>query len=158
MNQFKMKINSRNEKLSPDESENAKLPRTLESTIFEILLAVILVVVWVLLLRSLKTLNLAVPIGFYIAPAITSVMALVLMFFVAYRPGYVNMGGKGATNLKQKKLKAQFARVLSLMMALLPLNSLENMSMQNGSFSVVFAFVAIVGAVVYSILIYRAGK
>ena len=158
MNLFKMKINNRNEKLSPNESENVKLPRTLESTIFEILLAVILVVVWVLLLRSLKTLNLAVPAEFYIAPAITSVMALVLMFFVAYRPGYVNMGGKGATNLKQQKLKAQFARVLSLMMALLPLNSLENLSMQSGFFTVVFGIVAIVGAVVYSILIYRAGR
>ena len=171
MKLFRLRIMKPNDVVTRNGTEKIKLPRTLESTIFEIALVVITVVAWILILRTTKSLNEPVPTHFdingtpnrfgelkeyYIMSAFLNVMALFMMFFVAYRPGYVNVGGKTeASDMSQCRLKGQFTRVLSLLLALLPLGVLYAILYGSIVYVVILGVLTMITSIVYSILIHR---
>ena len=130
---------------------------------------VITVVAWILILRTTKSLNEPVPTHFdykgnpnrfgelkefYIVSAFMNVMALFMMFFVAYRPGTVNVGGQSeASDMRQCRLKGQLTRVLSLLLALYPLGVLYAILYGSIVYVVVLGILTMITSVVYSILI-----
>jgi drug/metabolite transporter (DMT)-like permease len=96
-----------------EDLNNIRLPRTKESTLFEIVLAIIIIIEGVFI--YLKS---AGDSGTLTIAAIPLLAAVVLMV-TAYRPKWINMPVT-IKNYRQMELKAQSARVIALVVALFP--------------------------------------
>ncbi len=170
LNLFRLKTKDVNEMLTTGGSGHVKLPRTLESTIFEIVWVAVTVVTWIVILRENKELEEPVPthfdlegnpnghsslLVFYLIMAFLSAASAFLMFYVAYRPRYVNVGTDKTQkdSERQLKLKGQEGRVLAIILALHPLAFSLTARDGNPVFIIGLVAVLTVVCVVYSILI-----
>lgn len=173
LNLFRIKTKSVNEMLTKGGSGNVKLPRTLESTIFEVVWVAVTVATWIVILRETKSVEEPVPthfdlegnpngysslLVFYLIMALLSAGSAFLMFYVAYRPRLVNVGTKNIQkdSVRQLKLKGQFGRVLAILLALHPLAF--SLTSRNGNPAFLIGLMAVlsVASVVYSIIIRRS--
>ena len=171
LNLFRIKTKSVNEMIATGGSGHVKLPRTLESTIFEIVWVAVTVVTWIVILRENKELEEPVPthfdlegnpnghsslLIFYLILAFMSAASAFFMFYVAYRPRFVNVATDKTQkdSMRQLKLKGQLGRVLAILLALQPLAF--SLTARNGNPVYVIGMVAVLSVVcvVYSILIH----
>lgn len=134
-------------KLNKDNRPAVKVSRTLEGTIFEIVVAAILIVSWVIIIINLDNLPASYPFAQCI---ITSVVSLCLMA-AAYFPNSINMPVQINTP-RQYALAIRMVRIIGVIMSLMPVTAYFH-SMLSKVFCVGGLVVVII---IFSVLIYRA--
>lgn len=137
-----------------EDLNNVRLPRTKESTLFEVLLAVIIIIEGAYLYIKSS--------GDFGTLTIAGILLLVAaaMMATAYWPRWINIPVT-IKNFRQMELKAQSARVIALVVALFPVLFANEPLMRGTSGSVVgIGFTAVVVAIIgfYVWKIEQAGK
>lgn len=134
-------------KLKKDNRPAVKVNRTLEGTIFEIVVAAILIVSWVIIIINRNNLPASFPFAQCI---ITSVVSLCLMA-AAYFPNSINMPVQINTP-RQYALAIRMVRIIGVILSLMPVTTYFH-SMLSTVFCVGGLIVVII---IFSVLIYRA--
>ena len=134
-------------KLKKDNRPTVKVNRTLEGTIFEIVVAAILIVSWVLIIINRDNLPASFP---FAQCVVTSVVSLGMMV-AAYFPNSINMPVQINTP-RQYALAIRMVRIIGVILSLMPVTAYFH-SMLSTVFCVGGLVVVII---IFSVLIYRA--
>ena len=134
-------------KLKKDNRPAVKVNRTLEGTIFEIVVAAILIVSWVLIIINRDNLPASFP---FAQCVVTSVVSLGMMV-AAYFPNSINMPVQINTP-RQYALAIRMVRIIGVILSLMPVTAYFH-SMLSTVFCVGGLVVVII---IFSVLIYRA--
>ena len=152
-----------------DEQVKVVLERTIESTVFEVVQGIILLVSWVLIWLMLRHAGDTIPthINFsgqpdawgspseiYVFAAVMSVASIALMW-CAYRPHIINMPVAIRTP-RQVLLKSRAARVCALLFSFLPLALVDSMIHTRMLPVMLIAGLSMVVIVVFSVLSRRS--
>lgn len=134
-------------KLKKDNRPAVKVNRTLEGTIFEIVVAAILIVSWVIIIMNRNNL----PAWFPLAQCIITSLVSLGMMVAAYFPNSINMPVQINTP-RQYALAIRMVRIIGVIMSLMPVTAYFH-SMLSTVFCVGGLVVVII---IFSVLIYRA--
>ena len=134
-------------KLKKDNRPEVKVNRTLEGTIFEIVVAAILIVSWVIIIINRDNLPASFPFAQCI---ITSVVSLGMMA-AAYFPNSINMPVQINTP-RQYALAIRMVRIIGVIMSLMPVTAYFH-SMLSTAFCVGGLVVVII---IFTILLHKA--
>lgn len=134
-------------KLKKDNRPAVKVNRTLEGTIFEIIVAAILIVSWVIIIINLNNL----PASFPFAQCITTSVVSLCLMAAAYFPNSINMPVQINTP-RQYALAIRMVRIIGVILSLMPVTAYFH-SMLSTVFCVGGLVVVII---IFSVLIYRA--
>lgn len=134
-------------KLKKDNRPTVKVNRTLEGTIFEIVVAAILIVSWVIIIMNLDNL----PAWFPLTQCIITSLVSLGMMVAAYFPNSINMPVQINTP-RQYALAIRMVRIIGVIMSLMPVTAYFH-SMLSTAFCVGGLVVVII---IFSVLIYRA--
>ena len=134
-------------KLKKDNRPAVKVNRTLEGTIFEIVVAAILIVSWVLIIMNRNNL----PAWFPLAQCIITSLVSLGMMVAAYFPNSINMPVQINTP-RQYALAIRMVRIIGVILSLMPVTAYFH-SMLSTVFCVGGLVVVII---IFSVLIYRA--
>lgn len=134
-------------KLKKDNRPAVKVNRTLEGTIFEIIVAAILIVSWVLIIMNRNNL----PAWFPLAQCIITSLVSLGMMVAAYFPNSINMPVQINTP-RQYALAIRMVRIIGVILSLMPVTAYFH-SMLSTVFCVGGLVVVII---IFSVLIYRA--
>lgn len=152
-----------------DEQPKVKLGRTIESTVFEVVQGIILLVSWVLIWLMLRHAGDTIPthINFsgqpdawgstceaYVFAAVFSVASIALMW-CAYWPHIINMPVAIRTS-RQVLLKSRAARVCALIFSFLPLAFIDGMIHTRFLPLMLIVGLSMVVIIVFSVLIHRS--
>lgn len=102
-------------KLKKDNRPAVKVNRTLEGTIFEIIVAAILIVSWVIIIINRNNL----PASFPFTQCITVSVVSLGMLIAAYFPNSINMPVQ-ITTPRQYALAIRMVRIIGLILSLMP--------------------------------------
>lgn len=134
-------------KLKKDNRPAVKVNRTLEGTIFEIVVAAILIVSWVIIIMNRNNL----PAWFPLAQCIITSLVSLGMMVAAYFPNSINMPVQINTP-RQYALAIRMVRIIGVILSLMPVTAYFH-SMLSTVFCVGGLVVVII---IFSVLIYRA--
>lgn len=134
-------------KLKKDNRPAVKVNRTLEGTIFEIVVAAILIVSWVIIIINRNNL----PASFPFAQCIVTSLVSLGMMVAAYFPNSINMPVQINTP-RQYALAIRMVRIIGVILSLMPVTAYFH-SMLSTVFCVGGLVVVII---IFSVLIYRA--
>ena len=134
-------------KLKKDNRPAVKVNRTLEGTIFEIVVAAILIVSWVIIIMNRDNL----PAWFPLPQCIITSLVSLGMMVAAYFPNSINMPVQINTP-RQYALAIRMVRIIGVIMSLMPVTAYLH-SMLSTAFCVGGLVVVII---IFSVLIYRA--
>ena len=134
-------------KLKKDNRPAVKVNRTLEGTIFEIVVAAILIVSWVIIIMNLDNL----PAWFPLPQCIITSLVSLGMMVAAYFPNSINMPVQINTP-RQYALAIRMVRIIGVILSLMPVTAYFH-SMLSTVFCVGGLVVVII---IFSVLIYRA--
>lgn len=134
-------------KLKKDNRPAVKVNRTLEGTIFEIVVAAILIVSWVIIIMNLNNL----PAWFPLTQCIITSLVSLGMLVAAYFPNSINMPVQINTP-RQYALAIRMVRIIGVILSLMPVTTYFH-SMLSTAFCVGGLVVVII---IFSVLIYRA--
>ena len=134
-------------KLKKDNRPAVKVNRTLEGTIFEIVVAAILIVSWVIIIINRNNL----PASFPFAQCIVTSLVSLGMLVAAYFPNSINMPVQINTP-RQYALAIRMVRIIGVILSLMPVTAYFH-SMLSTVFCVGGLVVVII---IFSVLIYRA--
>ena len=134
-------------KLKKDNRPAVKVNRTLEGTIFEIVVAAILIVSWVIIIMNRNNL----PASFPFAQCIVTSLVSLGMMVAAYFPNSINMPVQINTP-RQYALAIRMVRIIGVILSLMPVTAYFH-SMLSTVFCVGGLVVVII---IFSVLIYRA--
>lgn len=135
-------------KLKKDNRPAVKVNRTLEGTIFEIVVAAILIVSWVIIIMNRNNL----PAWFPLSQCIITSLVSLGMMVAAYFPNSINMPVRIETPL-QYALAIRMARIIGLILSLMPVTTYFH-SMLSTVFCVGGLVVVII---IFTVLIHKAG-
>lgn len=134
-------------KLKKDNRPAVKVNRTLEGTIFEIVVAAILIVSWVIIIMNRNNL----PAWFPLTQCIITSLVSLGMMVAAYFPNSINMPVQINTP-RQYALAIRMVRIIGVILSLMPMTAYFH-SMLSTVFCVGGLVVVII---IFSVLIYRA--
>lgn len=134
-------------KLKKDNRPAVKVNRTLEGTIFEIVVAAILIVSWVIIIINRNNL----PAWFPLTQCIITSLVSLGMMVAAYFPNSINMPVQ-ITTPRQYALAIRMVRIIGVILSLMPVTAYFH-SMLSTVFCVGGLVVVII---IFSVLIYRA--
>ena len=134
-------------KLKKDNRPAVKVNRTLEGTIFEIVVAAILIVSWVIIIMNRNNL----PAWFPLTQCIITSSVSLGMMVAAYFPNSINMPVQINTP-RQYALAIRMVRIIGVILSLMPVTAYFH-SMLSTVFCVGGLVVVII---IFSVLIYRA--
>ena len=134
-------------KLKKDNRPTVKVNRTLKGTIFEIVVAAILIVSWVIIIMNLDNL----PAWFPFSQCIITSFVSLGMMVAAYFPNSINMPVQINTP-RQYALAIRMVRIIGVILSLMPVTAYFH-SMLSTVFCVGGLVVVII---IFSVLIYRA--
>lgn len=134
-------------KLKKDNRPAVKVNRTLEGTIFEIVVAAILIVSWVIIIMNRNNL----PAWFPLSQCIITSLVSLGMLVAAYFPNSINMPVQINTP-RQYALAIRMVRIIGVILSLMPVTAYFH-SMLSTVFCVGGLVVVII---IFSVLIYRA--
>ena len=134
-------------KLKKDNRPAVKVNRTLEGTIFEIVVAAILIVSWVIIIMNRDNL----PAWFPLSQCIITSLVSLGMMVAAYFPNSINMPVQINTP-RQYALAIRMVRIIGVILSLMPVTAYFH-SMLSTVFCVGGLVVVII---IFSVLIYRA--
>lgn len=134
-------------KLKKDNRPAVKVNRTLEGTIFEIVVAAILIVSWVIIIMNRNNL----PAWFPLTQCIITSLVSLGMMVAAYLPNSINMPVQINTP-RQYALAIRMVRIIGVILSLMPVTAYFH-SMLSTVFCVGGLVVVII---IFSVLIYRA--
>ncbi len=134
-------------KLKKDNRPAVKVNRTLEGTIFEIVVAAILIVSWVIIIMNLDN----IPAWFPLPQCIITSSVSLGMMVAAYFPNSINMPVQINTP-RQYALAIRMVRIIGVILSLMPVTAYFH-SMLSTVFCVGGLVVVII---IFSVLIYRA--
>ena len=134
-------------KLKKDNRPTVKVNRTLEGTIFEIVVAAILIVSWVLIIINRDNLPASFP---FAQCVVTSVVSLGMMV-AAYFPNSINMPVQINTP-RQYALAIRMVRIIGVILSLMPVTAYFH-SMLSTVFCVGGLVVVII---IFSVLLHKA--
>ena len=134
-------------KLKKDNLPAVKVNRTLEGTIFEIVVAAILIVSWVIIIMNLDN----IPAWFPLPQCIITSSVSLGMMVAAYFPNSINMPVQINTP-RQYALAIRMVRIIGVILSLMPVTAYFH-SMLSTVFCVGGLVVVII---IFSVLIYRA--
>lgn len=134
-------------KLKKDNRPAVKVNRTLEGTIFEIVVAAILIVSWVIIIMNRNNL----PAWFPLTQCIITSLVSLGMMVAAYFPNSINMPVQINTP-RQYALAIRMVRIIGVILSLMPVTAYFH-SMLSTVFCVGGLVVVII---IFSVLIYRA--
>lgn len=134
-------------KLKKDNRPAVKVNRTLEGTIFEIVVAAILIVSWVIIIMNRNNL----PAWFPLSQCIITSLVSLGMMVAAYFPNSINMPVQINTP-RQYALAIRMVRIIGVILSLMPVTAYFH-SMLSTVFCVGGLVVVII---IFSVLIYRA--
>lgn len=134
-------------KLKKDNRPAVKVNRTLEGTIFEIVVAAILIVSWVIIIINRNNL----PAWFPLTQCIITSLVSLGMMVAAYFPNSINMPVQINTP-RQYALAIRMVRIIGVILSLMPVTAYFH-SMLSTVFCVGGLVVVII---IFSVLIYRA--
>ena len=134
-------------KLKKDNRPAVKVNRTLEGTIFEIVVAAILIVSWVIIIMNRNNL----PAWFPLTQCIITSLVSLGMMVAAYFPNSINMPVQINTP-RQYALAIRRVRIIGVILSLMPVTAYFH-SMLSTVFCVGGLVVVII---IFSVLIYRA--
>lgn len=134
-------------KLKKDNRPAVKVNRTLEGTIFEIVVAAILIVSWVIIIMNRNNL----PAWFPLSQCIITSLVSLGMMVSAYFPNSINMPVQINTP-RQYALAIRMVRIIGVILSLMPVTAYFH-SMLSTVFCVGGLVVVII---IFSVLIYRA--
>lgn len=134
-------------KLKKDNRPAVKVNRTLEGTIFEIVVAAILIVSWVIIIMNRNNL----PAWFPLPQCIITSLVSLGMMVAAYFPNSINMPVQINTP-RQYALAIRMVRIIGVILSLMPVTAYFH-SMLSTVFCVGGLVVVII---IFSVLIYRA--
>lgn len=154
--------------------KDVKLHRTTESTLFEIVFAIVMMVVWGLIIWMICRAPDIVPTHFdgsgrpnaygspigILVPCIIITVAAIICMVIAYYPRYINMPLK-ITNTRQVELAIRSVRVAGITLLLLSLAIVYTLlGMESPSVIPVLVvnFLLLLEIIVFSILAYKAKK
>lgn len=135
-------------KLKKDNRPAVKVNRTLEGTIFEIIVAAILIVSWVIIIINRNNL----PASFPFTQCITVSVVSLGMLIAAYFPNSINMPVQ-ITTPRQYALAIRMVRIIGLILSLMPATTYFH-SMLSTVFCVGGMVVVII---IFTVLIHKAG-
>lgn len=135
-------------KLKKDNRPAVKVNRTLEGTIFEIVVAAILIVSWVIIIMNRNNL----PASFPFTQCITVSVVSLGMLIAAYFPNSINMPVQ-ITTPRQYALAIRMVRIIGLILSLMPVTTYFH-SMLSTVFCVGGMVVVII---IFALLIHKAG-
>lgn len=154
--------------------KDVKLHRTTESTLFEIVFVIVMIVVWGLIIWMIcrapdivpthfdgsgRPNAYGSPIGILVPCIIITVVAIICMV-IAYYPRYINMPFK-ITNTRQEELTIRSVRVAGITLLLLSLAIVYTLlGMESPSVIPVLVVnvLLLLEIIVFSILVYKAKK
>lgn len=134
-------------KLKKDNRPAVKVNRTLEGTIFEIVVAAILIVSWVIIIMNRNNL----PAWFPLTQCIITSLVSLGMMVAAYFPNSINMPVQINTP-RQYALAIRMVRIIGVILSLMPVTAYFH-SMLSTVFCVGGLVVVII---IFSVLIYKA--
>ncbi len=154
--------------------KDVKLHRTTESTLFEIVFAIVIIVVWGLIIWMICRAPDIVPTHFdgsgrpnaygspigILVPCIIITVAAIICMVIAYYPRYINMPFK-ITNTRQVELAIRSVRVAAITLLLLSLAIVYTLlGMESPSVIPVLVVIVLLllEIIVFSILAYKAKK
>jgi hypothetical protein len=154
--------------------KDVKLHRTTESTLFEIVFAIVMMVVWGLIIWMICRAPDIVPTHFdgsgrpnaygspigILVPCIIITVAAIICMVIAYYPHYINMPFK-ITNTRQVELAIRSVRVAAITLLLLSLAIVYTLlGMESPSVIPVLVVIVLLllEIIVFSILAYKAKK
>lgn len=135
-------------KLKKDNRPAVKVNRTLEGTIFEIVVAAILIVSWVIIIMNRNNL----PASFPFTQCITVSVVSLGMLIAAYFPNSINMPVQ-ITTPRQYALAIRMVRIIGLILSLMPATTYFH-SLLSTVFCVGGMVVVII---IFALLIHKAG-
>lgn len=135
-------------KLKKDNRPAVKVNRTLEGTIFEIVVAAILIVSWVIIIMNRNNL----PASFPFTQCITVSVVSLGMLIAAYFPNSINMPVQ-ITTPRQYALVIRMVRIIGVILSLMPATTYFH-SMLSTVFCVGGMVVVII---IFTVLIHKAG-
>ena len=135
-------------KLKKDNRPAVKVNRTLEGTIFEIVVAIILIISWVTIIMNRNNL----PASFPFTQCITVSVVSLGMLIAAYFPNSINMPVQ-ITTPRQYVLAIRMVRIIGLILSLMPATTYFH-SMLSTVFCVGGMVVVII---IFTVLIHKAG-
>lgn len=134
-------------KLKKDNRPAVKVNRTLEGTIFEIVVAAILIVSWVIIIMNLNNL----PAWFPLTQCIITSLVSLGMMVAAYFPNSINMPVQINTP-RQYALAIRMVRIIGVILSLMPVTTYFH-SMLSTAFCVGGLVVVII---IFTILLHKA--
>ena len=134
-------------KLKKDNRPAVKVNRTLEGTIFEIVVAAILIVSWVIIIMNLDNL----PAWFPLTQCIITSLVSLGMMVAAYFPNSINMPVQINTP-RQYALAIRMVRIIGVILSLMPVTTYFH-SMLSTVFCVGGLVVVII---IFSVLLHKA--
>ena len=154
--------------------KDVKLHRTTESTLFEIVFSIVMIVVWGLIIWMICRAPDIVPTHFdgsgrpnaygspigILVPCIIITVAAIICMVIAYYPRYINMPFK-ITNTRQVELAIRSVRVAGITLLLLSLAIVYTLlGMESPSVIPVLVVnvLLLLEIIVFSILVYKAKK
>ena len=135
-------------KLKKDNRPAVKVNRTLEGTIFEIVVAIILIISWVTIIMNRNNL----PASFPFTQCITVSVVSLGMLIAAYFPNSINMPVQ-ITTPRQYALVIRMVRLIGVILSLMPATTYFH-SMLSTVFCVGGMVVVII---IFTVLIHKAG-
>lgn len=135
-------------KLKKDNRPAVKVNRTLEGTIFEIVVAAILIVSWVIIIMNRNNL----PAWFPLPQCIITSSVSLGMMVAAYFPNSINMPVQINTP-RQYALAIRMVRIIGVILSLMPVTMLVSNDMILHIVLVSSMFIVII---IFGVLIYRA--
>ena len=135
-------------KLKKDNRPSVKVNRTLEGTVFEIAVAIILIVSWVIIIINRDNL----PASFPFAQCVTTSVVSLGMLVAAYFPNSINMPVRIETP-RQYALAIRMIRIIGVILSLMPVTMLVSNDMILHIVLVSSMFIVII---IFGVLIYRA--
>lgn len=132
--------------------KSVKVHRTLEGTIFEVITAIILVVMWAVAIAT-KFFDISSMHGDQMAIIIISVVSIILLL-VAYSPQNINLGQE-PKNIRQVEIAIRTTRILAVELALFCLLMVA-ISPDNPIIHAALGITVVSTAIVSSILIRKA--
>lgn len=132
--------------------KEVKVHRTLEGTIFEVITAIILVVMWAVAIAT-KFFDISSMRGNQMAIIIISVVSIILLL-VAYSPKNINLGQE-PKNIRQVEIAIRTVRILAVELALFCL-LMVTVSPDNPFIHTALCITVVATAIVSSIFIRKA--